>query len=194
MSRLSVFDSGFSINNQKFLAVLLTICFAVIAARYGVAQQSDSNQTDDYASHTRAVDEADSRAEKEAEQLVSLPPEKIILLLQQEPGLFLEVKKLLVRKAYAQGRVLDPKELTDEAIFDQIQTDQETRALITQQIVDRGYVRAKPTREELVKEYAEQQRLDAENQRRQYATAYNEGPGLTPSQPYGPYSGVRQPN
>jgi polysaccharide biosynthesis/export protein len=194
MSRLAVVGSGFSIKSQKFLAVLLAICFALLAGRYGIAQQGESNQTDDYAFRTRAIDQADSRAEKEAEQLVSLPPEKIILLLQQEPGLFLEVKKLLVRKAYAQGRVLDPKELTDEAIFDQIQTDQETRALITQQIVDRGYVRAKPTREELVKEYAEQQRLDAENQRRQYATAYNEGPGLTPSQPYGPYSGVRQPN
>ena len=195
MSRLALVGPGFSIKSQKFLAALLTICLALLAARFGVAQQSDTNQSDDYASRTRAVDEANSRAEKEAEQLVSLPPEKIILLLQQEPGLFLEVKKLLVRKAFAQGRVLDPKELTDEAIFDLIQSDQETRALITQQIVDRGYVHAKPTREELAKEYEEQQQLESENQRRQYATAYNEQLGTTSPQPSRtPYSGTQRPN
>ena len=31
----------------------------------------------DYASRTRALDEPDSRAEKEAERLVSLPPERL---------------------------------------------------------------------------------------------------------------------
>ena len=58
-----------------------------------------------------------SRAEFEAEQRVSLSAEKIIDLLQQEPGLLLQVKKMLVRKAFEQGRILDPTDLTDEALF-----------------------------------------------------------------------------
>jgi len=87
-------------------------------------QNQDDMDSQDRPSRVRAIDEADSRAEQEAEHLVSLPPEKIILLLQQEPGLFLEVKKKIVRKAFAQGRVLDPKELTDEAIFRQVRDDE----------------------------------------------------------------------
>src|SRR5215471_14634883 len=108
---------------------------------------TDNPDNQDYSSRTRALDEIDSRAAKEADRLVSLQPDKIILLLQQEPGLFLEVKKMIVRKAFAQGRVIDPKDLTDDAIFRMVRDDEETRALITQQVVDRGYVRAKPTRE-----------------------------------------------
>ena len=41
--------------------------------------------------------------------------------------------------------------------------DEETRAFITQQIVDRGYVRAKPTREELARDYEEEQKLAEAN-------------------------------
>src|SRR6476620_5190594 len=93
-----------------------------------------SNSAGDYvegtdsSERTKAIDEADSRAEKEAERLVSIPPEKIVLMLQQEPGLFLEVKKLLVRRAYSQGQVLDPKDLTDNAVFRLVRDDEEVRA------------------------------------------------------------------
>ncbi len=59
-----------------------------------------------------------SRAEQAAEQQVALSPEKIIELLRQEPGLLLQVKKVLVRKAYEQGRILDPEDLTDDALFE----------------------------------------------------------------------------
>ena len=155
-----VFNKGFSIRHRNVSALALIFC--VVASGAAAAQQpqqSDYTEPSDYAARTRALDQADSRAEKEAERLVSLPPEKIILMLREEPGLFLEVKKMLVRRAYAEGQVLDPKQLTDEAIFDLVEKDEETRALITQQIVDRGYVRAKPTQEELAKQFEERQRL-----------------------------------
>jgi protein involved in polysaccharide export with SLBB domain len=143
----------------------------------------------------RAIDKADSRAEQEAERLVSLPPEKIILMLQQEPGLFLEVKKMMVRKAFAQGRVIDPKELNDEAIFRQVRDDEETRALITQEIVDRGYVRAKPTREELAREFKEEQRIENANGRQNegpYSEQTQEGEGSSGANQYGPFENRRQ--
>ena len=108
-------------------------------------------------------------------------------MLQQEPGLFLEVKKMLVRKAYSQGRVLDSKELSDEAIFRLVREDEETRSLITQQIVDRGYVRAKPTREELAREYQEEQRRAEENTRRDLASSGEfpraDGEGIRQAEP-----------
>jgi len=142
--------------------VILMFCVAQLPA-----QQREELGSDNAGSRTRAIDKSDSRAEKEAERLVSLSPDKIILLLRQEPGLLLEVKKMLVREAYAVGQVVDPQALTDEFVFRRIREDQETRALITQQIVDRGYIRAKPTREELAREYAEEQQLLQKNREQQ---------------------------
>ncbi|HXW90876.1 MAG TPA: SLBB domain-containing protein [Terriglobales bacterium] len=102
-------------------------------------------------SPSTAVDQARSRAEQEADQLVSLSADKIIQLLRAEPGLLLEVKKALVRKAFEQGRVLDPDDLTDDALFRLIQEDQNVRVIATREIEDRQYIRAKPRREELAR-------------------------------------------
>jgi protein involved in polysaccharide export with SLBB domain len=99
-----------------------------------------------------AIDQSDSRAEREAEQMVALSAEKIINLLTQEPGLLLQIKKTLVRKAYEQGRLLDPADLTDDAVYQLIREDYNIRVIATQEIVDRNYVRAKPTREEMARE------------------------------------------
>jgi len=98
-----------------------------------------------------AVDQAHSRAEQEAEQLVSLSADKIIQLLRNEPGLMLQVKKALVRKAFDQGRVLDPADLTDDGLFRLLREDQSVRVIATREIEDRQYIRAKPTREELAR-------------------------------------------
>jgi protein involved in polysaccharide export with SLBB domain len=98
------------------------------------------------------VTSAKSRAEAEAEQQVALSPGKIIELLRQEPGLLLESKKMLVRKAYEQGRILDPEDLTDEALFQLLREDHNICVLVTQEIVDRAYIRVKPTQEQIERE------------------------------------------
>jgi protein involved in polysaccharide export with SLBB domain len=105
------------------------------------------------ASYTRstAIDQANSRAEHEAEQMVSLSADRILFVLRQEPGLLLQVKKALVRKAFEQGRILDPNDLTDDALFDLIRQDDNIRVIATHEIVDRSYIKAKPTREELAR-------------------------------------------
>ena len=99
-----------------------------------------------------AIDQANSRAEHEAEQMVSLSADRILSILRQEPGLLLQVKKALVRKAFEQGRMLDPNDLTDEALFTLIRQDDNIRVIATREIVDRAYIKAKPTREELARD------------------------------------------
>src|SRR5208337_397677 len=101
--------------------------------------------------HKSAIDQAHSRAEQQAEQLVSLSSDKIITLLREEPGLLLQVKKALVRKAFEQGQVIDPANLTDDKVFGLLVQDENTRVIATREIEDRYYIRAKPTREELVR-------------------------------------------
>jgi protein involved in polysaccharide export with SLBB domain len=101
--------------------------------------------------HT-AIDNSQSRAEQAADELVSLSPDEIISILRKNPGLLLEVKKALVRKAYAQGRLLDPADLTDLALFRLIREDSTIAVLATREIEDRRYVKAKPTQEEMERE------------------------------------------
>jgi protein involved in polysaccharide export with SLBB domain len=110
---------------------------------------------------TRAIDERHSQAEQQAEQTVSLSADKLVSLLQKETGLLLEVKKLLVRKAFEQGRILDPEDLTDEALFRLLRGDQAIRVLVTQEVSKRLYIRALPTKEERERELARRGRTVA---------------------------------
>ena len=98
-----------------------------------------------------AIDPANSRAEQAAEQMVSLSADKIIAVLREEAGLLIQVKKALVRKAFEQGRILDPDDLTDEALFRLLREDANIRVIATREIEDRSYIRAKPTREEIAR-------------------------------------------
>lgn len=143
-------------------------CLLLIALSVGLAFCTQAaGQYSFPTDHKTALDVPESQAEREAEQLVALSPEKIISILQNETGLMLQVKRLLVRKAFEQGRLLDPEELTDDALFSLIRQDYKIRVLATREIEQRFYVRARPTRQEL-----DRDRL-----------LYGElGPPMTPSQ------------
>jgi len=113
----------------------LVIPLAAQQTNHPLRQKSDTRQL--------------SRAEQEAEEEVSLSADRIIEILRQEPGLLLQVKKLLVRQAFEQGRLIDPRDLTDEALFRLLQEDDGTRVLATREIENRAYVKAKPSKEEI---------------------------------------------
>jgi len=103
-------------------------------------------------SRSTAIDQANSRAEREAEKMVSFSADRILPLLREEPGLLLQVKKAVVRQAFEQGQILNPTDLTDDALFDLVRKDDNVRIIATREIVDRGYIKAKPRREELARD------------------------------------------
>ncbi len=128
------------------------LLFTLACALAGAGAASAQVQAPFSYNRTGAIDASHSQAEEAAEDSVSLSADKIIPLLERETGLLLVVKKLLVRKAFEQGRVLDPKDLTDQALFRLILQDDTIRVLITQEIERRYYVRAMPTEEERERE------------------------------------------
>jgi protein involved in polysaccharide export with SLBB domain len=95
-----------------------------------------------------------SRAEQEADAKVAFSAETIIGILRHEPGLLLQVKKVLVREAYEQGRVLEESDLTDDKVFQLLRENQQIRVLATHEIEDRAYIRAKPTQAQIERENA----------------------------------------
>src|SRR6266568_8438104 len=132
-----------SFSGSTGLALAVALGIALSGVNLSPAQVQPSAYSTDKSTMAK------SRAEQEAEQRVALSPDKIIELLRQEPGLLLQVKKMLVRKAYEQGRILDPEDLTDEAVFQLLTEDHNICVLATREIEDRSYVRAKPTQEEI---------------------------------------------
>src|SRR6266567_5148795 len=74
------------------LSLVSAFCMSLI----GFSSNSAKAQSAQYSANRSGII---SRAEQEAEQKVVLSPDKIIELLRQEPGLLLQVKKMLVRKA-----------------------------------------------------------------------------------------------
>lgn len=132
---------------RKRFSVLFSVQFAIISLLLTFsAAQVPLDRT--YRSTQRGPGNNDVDEQRLTQQ-VTLSSDKIIEILRGEPGLTLEVKRALVRKAYEQGKLLDPEELTDAALFELIQKDNNVRIVATNQIVDRMYLRAKPTREEL---------------------------------------------
>lgn len=128
----------------RFVLSILA-CFA-ISIGLAVGQQQKFSYTP-----SSALDQESSRAEQEAEETVSLSAERIIKIARDEVGLLLQIKKAIVRRAYEQGRILDPENLTDDAVFRLIREDQNIRVIATHEIVERGYVKAKPDRTELAR-------------------------------------------
>ena len=121
---------------------------AILASWLAICTSLVSAQDSPVYGRTRALEESRSQAERQSEQTVSLSAERLITLLQTETGLLLEVKKLLVRKAFEQGRILEPEDLTDEALFRLLREDENIRVLATQEVSRRRYIRALPTPEE----------------------------------------------
>jgi protein involved in polysaccharide export with SLBB domain len=143
--------------NKSFFRAHIFIFLQVLLAvmSYGQtpsSQPPNSGYEKSYRDRTRALPLESSTAEAEAEKVAALSADKIITILNSEPGLLLECKKLLVRVAYQQGRLLATQDLDDDVLFRLVREDENVRVLFTQEIEDRSYVRAKPTRAELARQ------------------------------------------
>lgn len=155
----------------RTVLTLATLVFVLLCSVESWSQQQRLSYTP-----STLIDPAQSRAEKEAEQLVSLSADQIIQILHEETGLLLQVKRALVRKAFEQGRILDPNDLTDDALYRLITEDQNVRVIATHEIEDRSYVRAKPTREQLARDLPCRQAIAA-------AAEQTKQPGVTTTTP-----------
>lgn len=93
---------------------------------------------------------------------ISIAPEKIIELLQREPGLTYTLKKALAEAALKQGRLLDENSFTDSVLYYLIQTDDNIRAMVTRELVNRRYLRVLPTEQEAASEYLRQRRAQSD--------------------------------
>jgi protein involved in polysaccharide export with SLBB domain len=90
-----------------------------------------------------------TRAVRDANLLVTLSADRVNALLRQEPGLLLQLKKRLAEQAFEQGRILEAADLSDEAVFRLVQSDDQVRNIATREIAERDYITVKPSRAEI---------------------------------------------
>jgi polysaccharide export outer membrane protein len=103
---------------------------------------------------------------------VSLSADKLNELLRKEPGLLLQVKRVLIRKAAEQGRILYDQELTDDAVFHLVEQYAVIRAVVTDEAASRGYIQLRPTEQESEAAAQKQRQKDLEYQQAQWELQY----------------------
>jgi len=104
-------------------------------------------------------------------------------ILLKNPGLMVELKRLMARQAIEKGQIVVEKDMEDDAVLDRLTTDIRFRALATRMLQRYGYL--SPELNPLSPSGREQDllmRAKAERLARATPTANELGPGLKPSQ------------
>ena len=81
-----------------------------------------------------------SALDKANSSLVAASAEQVRVVLVKEPGLLVELKRMLAADATSNGQLVDEFDLTDEAIFDRLGEDVTFRATATRLLQRYGYL------------------------------------------------------
>jgi protein involved in polysaccharide export with SLBB domain len=71
---------------------------------------------------------------------VAAPVEQIRAVLAKDPGLLVELERLLEKEAIAKGQIVEDSDLTEQAIFDRLDDDVAFRATATRLVQRYGYL------------------------------------------------------
>lgn len=165
-------------------AVLIVASMALLCAS-GFAQQSNGTVTT-----------SNGRMDREESALVdqvTLAPDEIETVLRNRPLLMLEVKKALVRKAYEQGRLLDPADLTDSFVLKLVREDNNVRIIATQQIEQEMSIRsyygtpmepARPSNQTIVASQRNSATSGVDRNKLETYQKYYDDPALAVDNPY----------
>jgi polysaccharide biosynthesis/export protein len=116
------------------LASLVVLCSAGLWLGESAGAQTQSQQNGESKS-ARPTDLA-----RENLGLVAASATDISMVLQQEPGLMVDLKEWIARDATNQGQVLADSDLTDLAVLDRLQTDVRLRSVATTLLRKYGYL------------------------------------------------------
>ena len=139
-------------NRRASWAVLAFLCCGVFAAS-GRANQQQQTQTAASQRQTEQSQQQRQRQRASEVQISSAAPlvaqnlnevaasaDEIRAVLASNPGLMIEIKRLLAMRASNHGQLLTENDLTDQAIYDKLSSDVEFRSAATQLLQHYGYL------------------------------------------------------
>src|SRR5947209_1697316 len=145
-----------------FSILFQSVCLSQAVDPYAEARDRDSSMQSYHAVQSSRTTTPDADA--------ALSADVVIQLLQSQPALKLQVKRVLIQKALDQGRLLAEEDLGDSELFALIRDDLNVRKIASDEIEKRHYVGLKPTDEEAFAARINQRRLarlEANEERRQ---------------------------
>ena len=122
---------------QKILSALLA--FLLCVPGYG-QQQNERPRAPRDDSSTEMRTPGLSDLSKENLSRVAASASQIRVVLVRDPGLLVELKSWVAKEATDNGQVVEDSKLTDQAIFDRLETDITFRALATRLLQRYGYL------------------------------------------------------
>jgi polysaccharide biosynthesis/export protein len=131
--------AGFDWAARQVVALLLTVTLAAPAAqsqqqsRQGAAQQSGS-ETPARVS-VRPPDIISDNLDR-----VAASADQILEVLNKEPGLMVELKRLLAQDAGASGQILEESDLTDVSVAERLRSELRARVLATRLLQRYGFL------------------------------------------------------
>ena len=124
---------------------------------------------------------------------VSASVGQLIAVLHRDPGLMVELKRWIAKDATDHGQLIADSELTDEALFDRLETDTTFRAVATSLVQKYGYLQPLVNPEspqakqealliqERVKWIAQEEEMDRANARQQQMLSMQQAQGCNQS-------------
>jgi protein involved in polysaccharide export with SLBB domain len=128
----------------SLLGVALLLSHAANASAQGAQDSNRPAQTNrrDWDPATGSVARKPGASELESENLrrVAAPAAMLRTILVKDPGLMVELKRLVAQEATNNGQVVEDADLTDQGIFERLDRDVEFRSLATRLVQRYGYL------------------------------------------------------
>jgi protein involved in polysaccharide export with SLBB domain len=126
--------------NSRFLSIFLCCCSALVAVGDVALAQTSPPQTQAQAlgrvtSHGTQADSGDVRNSR-----VAATADQIRAVLAKNPGLLVELERVVERETIAKGQLVEDSDLTQEAVFDRLEDDVAFRATATRLLQRYGYL------------------------------------------------------
>ena len=124
-------------------AILMAFLLGFAGASAATAQERpEAAQRQERPVQSESPDRQEHAADWATDNLdmVSASPDQIREVLAKDPGLMVELKRLMAKQAIEQGQIVAEQDLEDDAILDRLATDMRFRALATRLLQRYGYL------------------------------------------------------
>jgi protein involved in polysaccharide export with SLBB domain len=127
-----------SMNAQRFH---LLLCWIVVLIAGGMAfAQTVQAQAGIQTAASPSMPQARSDLDRERTSRVAAPAEQIRVVLAKDPGLLVEMERLVEKEGISEGQIVEDSDLTEQAIFDRLDEDVSFRAAATRLVQRYGYL------------------------------------------------------
>jgi len=130
-------NSNRLLRGLEIFAAILVSAFALPL----MAQQADRKRIPENTPAIQRQQAGQSELEKENLNYVAAAPAQIKEVLIKDPGLLVELKRLIAREASDNGQIVSEEDLTDVAVFDRLTADVRFRSIATRLVQRYGYLR-----------------------------------------------------